>query len=203
MHYIPTFPMWWLRRSGVVVCAKRASDLIFRLKLVSPDSFCYCKLKPPSPQNAELYLLPTSLSTISRLHSSATYRRPAFKAAKKNIVDESRRYPRQVSLFLFSWWESHSRRERSMHVGCRSKVSCTRAARRAITWARPRPSSLSGRTLPWKLGESCVPDKAPSRTAFYRLRRCTFLLFSCIQCKNGHAQTTPLRGVELVQAVGR
>lgn len=26
---------------------------------------------------------------------------------------------------------------------------------------------------------------------------------SCIQCEDGHAQTTPLRDVELVQAVGR
>lgn len=30
-----------------------------------------------------------------------------------------------------------------------------------------------------------------------------FIIISCIQCENEHAQTTPLRGVELVQAVGR
>lgn len=176
MHYIPTFPMWWLRRSGVVVCAKRASDLIFRLKLVSPDSFCYyCNSSHPlrKMQNSTYYL------QAYRRYQAAAFSdlsSPAFKAAKKKIVDESRRYPRQVSLFLFLVGELF-RRERSMHVGCRSKVSCTRAARRAITWARPRPSSLSGRTLPWKLGESCVPDKAPSRTAFYRLRGCTFYYY--------------------------
>lgn len=128
-----------------------------------------------------------SLSTISRLHS-ATYRRPAFKAAKK-ISLTSRDDTRGKFPFSFSGGRESFRREKE---ACTSGagVSCTRAARRAITWARPRPSSLSGRTLPWKLGESCVPDKAPSRTAFYRLRRWTFLLFSCIQCEDGQAQTT-------------
>lgn len=29
-----------------------------------------------------------------------------------------------------------------------------------------------------------------------------FIIISCIRCKDGHAQTTPLRDVELVQAVG-
>lgn len=112
MHYIPTFPMWWLRRSGVVVCAKRASDLIFRLKLVSPDSFLL--LQPQATLSAKcrtLLFTYGSLSTISSCQPSSC----------QKIGDSSRRYPRQVSLFFF-WWESHSRRERSMHVGCGSKL---------------------------------------------------------------------------------
>lgn len=72
MHYIPTFPMWWLRRSGVVVCAKRASDLIFRLKLVSPDSFCYCNSSHPlrKMQNS------TSFPTAYRRYQGCIHQRP-------------------------------------------------------------------------------------------------------------------------------
>lgn len=151
-------------------------------------------------QNSTFYLQP--IDDIKLLHS-ATYRRQPSKLPKKISVtrrDDTRgKFP--FTFFLVG--ESHSRRERSMHVGCRSKVSCTRAARRAITWARPRPSSLSGRTLPWKLGESCVPDKAPSRTAFYRLRRRTFYYLVVFNVRTDMHKPQPLRDVELVQAVGR
>lgn len=194
MHYIPTFPMWWLRRSGVVVCAKGASDLIFRLKLVSPDSFLLLQPQATLSAKCRTLLLPIAYRR---------YQAASLQAAKKSVTrrDDTRgKFPFSFSLV----GESHSRRERSMHVGCGSKVSCTRAARRAITWARPRLSSLSGRTLPRKLGESCVPDKAPSRTAFYGLRGCTFYYLPVLvfDVRTDMHKTTPLRGVELVQAVG-
>lgn len=102
MHYIPTFPMWWLRRSGVVVCAKRASDLIFRLKLVSPDSFLLLQPQATLSAKCRTLLLPTSLSTISGCQPSSC----------QKIGDSSRRYPRQVSSFLFLVGESFPQREK-------------------------------------------------------------------------------------------
>lgn len=166
MHYIPTFPMWWLRRSGVVVCAKSFRP-DFQTQACEPRLFFATATSSHPLRKMQNSTFTYSLSTISSCQPSSC----------QKIGDSSRRYPRQVSLFFFWWERVIPQRERSMHVGCRSKVSCTRAARRAITWARPRPSSLSGRTLPWKLGESCIPDKAPSRTAFYRLRRWTFYYY--------------------------
>lgn len=167
--------MWWLRRSGVVVCAKSFRP-DFQTQAREPRLFFATATSSHPLRKMQNSTFIYSLSTISRLHS-ATYRRQPSSCQNKKIGDESRRYPRQVSLFFF-WWERVIPAEREACTsGAGVKVSCTRAARRAITWARPRPSSLSGRTLPWKLGESCVPDKAPSRTAFYRLRRWTFYYY--------------------------
>lgn len=117
MHYIPTFPMWWLRRSGVVVCAKSFRP-DFQTQACEPRLF-FATATSSHPlrkmQNSTFTYKPIDdikAAFISDLSS------PAFKAAKKNIGDSSRRYPRQVSLFFF-WWErvipqreKHARRVR-------------------------------------------------------------------------------------------
>lgn len=200
MHYIPTFPMWWLRRSGVVVCAKSFRP-DFQTQACEPRLFfATATSSHPLRKMQNSTFTYGSLSTISRLHSSATYRRQPSKLPKKNIVDESRRYPRQVSFFFF-WWESYSAEREACTSGAGvPKLHASSTSR--LTWARPRPSSLSGRTLPWKLGESCVPDKAPSRTAFYRLRGCTFYYLVVFNMRTDMHKPQPLRDVELVQAVG-
>lgn len=107
MHYIPTFPMWWLRRSGVVVCAKSFRP-DFQTQAREPRLF-FATATSSHPlrkmQNSTFYL---QLAYRRYQAAFSDLSSPAFKAAKKNIGDESRRYPRQVSSFLFLVGESHS-----------------------------------------------------------------------------------------------
>lgn len=130
-----------------------------------------------------------SLSTISRLHSSATYRRQPSKLPKKNSVT-SRDDTRGKFPFSFSGGRVIPQRERSMHVGCRSKVSCTRAARRAKHGQDQDPHHSLGERFHGNLENLVSRIRRQVERHSTDCDAVPFIIISCIQCENEHAQTT-------------